>query len=501
MAFDLAITVPLKQEEKYPLVMFWLHNKYKKQKRSTGPCYCFLQNSDSEEITEAWLNKIHAFLLGMFNELKELLTDNSALPQTWFTLCSGDWKARSFMIEWYPNWARNHLDSDGEDDIEITSTIPVKRAMTSESSKKSIKKIKVKEEPRVKIPEIHDPLASMDTNTPANNQVATSVSSNVNNGIPTSVSNKLNQLACSMVFNTNTMPPSSLNASQFNVPLTALSTSNTIPTVPSLPNSGLALNTPTNNFINLTPNLQTAVPTIPMPSATPTTTTGPSTLLPSTPMLNRLLVLLRVLSNPHLPLPTTCKSQAHWMLTPPWDLDLEFRWTFHIYSTTSDSSSLIQPSATNEASGIALPNQEVNSVGEPSHPPSTQAQQTQIKLTGPPPPQQPSIENPAVKGAKKRGRKPMDVQIDPNTTNPKYILVSFCCSLCPLTILGRELYGLEWLLSLGPNAPHSMMALNAAWKALGENRKQPYKERSKGLIKGHKGKGNAVEEEGEAGEE
>ncbi|KAK2464367.1 hypothetical protein APHAL10511_003824 [Amanita phalloides] len=89
MAFNLAITVPLKQEEKYPLVMFWLHNKYKKQKRSTGSHYCFLQNSDGKEIAEAQLNKIHAFLLGMFNELKEFLADNSALPQTWANATNG----------------------------------------------------------------------------------------------------------------------------------------------------------------------------------------------------------------------------------------------------------------------------------------------------------------------------------------------------------------------------------------------------------------------------
>ncbi|KAK2464366.1 hypothetical protein APHAL10511_003823 [Amanita phalloides] len=256
------------------------------------------------------------------------------------------------------------------------------------------------------------------------------------------------------------MPPSSLNASQFNVPLTALSTSNTIPTVPSLPNSGLALNTPTNNFVNSMPNLQMAVPAIPMPDATLTTTTGPSTLLPSPPSNTQQAVgsALSALK----PTPSTPNNMQF-----PSTLDAD---------SSLGSGLGVQPSATNEASGITLPNQEVNSVGEPSHPPSAQAQQTKIKLMGPPPPQQPSIKNPAAKGAKKRGRKPVDIQINPNTTNPKYILVSFCCSLCPLTILGRELYGLEWLSPLGPNAPHSMMALNAAWKALGENGKQPYKE-------------------------
>lgn len=75
------------------------------------------------------LNETRAFL-GAFNELKELLSDNKALPQTWanatkgravinaghselrrrFDLCSGDWKACSFMIQWYPNWARDHCD-------------------------------------------------------------------------------------------------------------------------------------------------------------------------------------------------------------------------------------------------------------------------------------------------------------------------------------------------------------------------------------------------------
>ncbi|KAM6490980.1 hypothetical protein JOM56_013600 [Amanita muscaria] len=187
MAFNQAITVTLKQHNEYPEVTFWLHDEWStyKKKRNTGSRYRFLQDKDGEEITEARLNEIRAFLLGAFNELQELLGDNKALPQTWanatkgravinachselrrqfeeFTLCNGDWKARSFMIEWYPNWARNHLDSDAEDDIEITdSTVPAKRAVPSESSKRPIKKIKVKQE-RFKIPEIRDPLYALE---------------------------------------------------------------------------------------------------------------------------------------------------------------------------------------------------------------------------------------------------------------------------------------------------------------------------------------------------
>jgi hypothetical protein len=188
MAFNPTITNPSKEHNEYPEVTFWLHDEYKKRKRIGGSRYRFLQDADGEEITEGWLNKIRAFLLGALNELQELLADNNALPQTWanatkghaminachtklhrrfdeFTLCNGDWKAHSFMIEWYPNWARNHLDpqADMEDDIEITSTVPAKRAAASESLKKSIKKIKVKEEPQVKILEIHDPLYTVET--------------------------------------------------------------------------------------------------------------------------------------------------------------------------------------------------------------------------------------------------------------------------------------------------------------------------------------------------
>ena len=58
------------------------------------------------------------------------------------------------MVEWYPSWARNHL----EDDIEITETVPAKRPAASESSKQSNKKTRIVKEETVKIPQIRDPL-------------------------------------------------------------------------------------------------------------------------------------------------------------------------------------------------------------------------------------------------------------------------------------------------------------------------------------------------------
>ncbi|KIL54550.1 hypothetical protein M378DRAFT_201167 [Amanita muscaria Koide BX008] len=432
MAFNQAITVTSKQHDEYPEVTFWLHDEWStyKKKRNTGSRYRFLQDKDGEEITEARLNEIRAFLLGAFNELQELLGDNKALPQTWANATKG----RAVI---------NACHS------ELHSTVPAKRAVPSESSKRSIKKIKVKQE-RFKIPEIRDPFASMDTNTtPTNNQVTS-----INNVAPASVSS-FNQ-ASSTAFDTNTMPAASSSGSspdlesgafQFNVPSMVLSTSNTIPTIPSMPSG------------------------VPVPSALTNNSSGPT---PNAQPLNS-----ESASNAVKPTPATPDIHS---IQAPSALD-----------TSSTSGSGAQPSLSTGATAKeasksgTLPNQEANNVVKPSHllsVPFVQAPQGQqvIKLTGPLPPQQPSTENPATKGGKKRGRKPTDVEIDPNTTNPK------------------ELFGLVWLSSLEPNAPRSMMALNAAWKALGESGKKPYKEQSKGLISERKGKGKAVVEEGEAAE-
>ena len=73
-----------------------------------------------------------------------------------FTFCSGEWKARSFMVEWYPGWARNHLNSDSDDNaMEITGSVPAKR-LAGSSSKRSNKKMRIKME--MKIPNVRDPL-------------------------------------------------------------------------------------------------------------------------------------------------------------------------------------------------------------------------------------------------------------------------------------------------------------------------------------------------------
>lgn len=108
-------------------------------------------------------------------ELREL--DPTILPKSWancahhdltaachvelgrrfqeLSLCSGDWKARTLMVEWYPCWKRNHLDAGaGDSDVEITDTVPAKRAAAP--SKQPKKKTKVKEEP-ISVPEIPDP--------------------------------------------------------------------------------------------------------------------------------------------------------------------------------------------------------------------------------------------------------------------------------------------------------------------------------------------------------
>ena len=60
------------------------------------------------------------------------------------------------MVEWYPGWVRNHLNSDSDDNaIKITGSVPAKRPAGS-SSKRSNKKMRIKME--VKIPDVCDPL-------------------------------------------------------------------------------------------------------------------------------------------------------------------------------------------------------------------------------------------------------------------------------------------------------------------------------------------------------
>ncbi|KAF8625284.1 hypothetical protein AX15_005467 [Amanita polypyramis BW_CC] len=112
-----------------------------------------------------------------------------------------------------------------------------------------------------------------------------------------------------------------------------------------------------------------------------------------------------------------------------------------------------------------------DNVAEPPHPlpvPFVQGILPQTQLTGLSPQQ--SAKTFVTKEAKKRGRKPTELVIDPNTTGAK------------------ELFGLEWLQSLAPDKPRSMAALNAVWKALGETGKKPYKEHSKKMISEGKSK-------------
>lgn len=120
---------------------------------------------------------IHSFLRDALNELQEL-ADRNTLPKSWanatkghavvacqselrwrfweFALCSVDWKARTFMIEWYPSWAWNHLV---DNNIKVVDTVPAKCTAASQSSKQPNKKIKVKEE-KLNVPQIRDPLCA-----------------------------------------------------------------------------------------------------------------------------------------------------------------------------------------------------------------------------------------------------------------------------------------------------------------------------------------------------
>lgn len=180
-AFDTSIKDELYERDDYPAVKFWYAKDWTECKKvpegKIASRLRFLQDEDGEEMTEVRLNEIRSFLLSAFSELQDV-GNKDILPKTWangtkgravvaachtelrrrfneFTLCNGDWKARSLMIEWYPSWARNHLE---DDIIEITHTVPAKRPVASESSKQSNKKVKVSKEEIVEIPQLRDPL-------------------------------------------------------------------------------------------------------------------------------------------------------------------------------------------------------------------------------------------------------------------------------------------------------------------------------------------------------
>jgi len=182
MAFDTSIQDVPKQQDAYENVKFWSQRDYTKCKKPTagkiGVRYRFLEDNDGNTMQESRLGEISTFLRGAFMELREL--DPKILPESWangahrdltaachtelrrrfeeISFCNGDWKARTLMVEWYPSWKRNHLDSGAGDsdntDVEITSTVPAKRAAAP--SKQPKKKTKVKEEIQC-VPEIPDP--------------------------------------------------------------------------------------------------------------------------------------------------------------------------------------------------------------------------------------------------------------------------------------------------------------------------------------------------------
>ncbi|KAF8625283.1 hypothetical protein AX15_005466 [Amanita polypyramis BW_CC] len=183
MAFDTSIQDTPKQRDAYGDIKFWYHKDYTKCKKlptgNIGARLRFLEDNDGDTIEERRLEEIRTFLHGAFMELREL--DPKILPKSWvncahrdltaachtelrrrfeeFSFCSGDWKARTLMVEWYPNWKRNHVAGPDSDDmdVEVTDTVPAKRAGVP--SKQPKKKVKVKEE--ISFPEIPDPFKYM----------------------------------------------------------------------------------------------------------------------------------------------------------------------------------------------------------------------------------------------------------------------------------------------------------------------------------------------------
>ncbi|KAM6490232.1 hypothetical protein JOM56_014209 [Amanita muscaria] len=289
MAFDTSIQDPPKQRDAYGNVKFWFHKDYTKCKKQPAGNIAarlrFLEDDDGDTMEEKRLEEIRIFLQGAFMELREL--DPTILPKSWancahrdltaachaelsrwfqeLSLCSGDWKARTLMVEWYPCWKRNHLDSGAGDsnntDVEIMDTVPAKRAAAP--SKQPKKKTKVKEE--ISVPEIPDPFkytlvyiyaayanARHRRTTVNNNVTASGGVAPVNNVTNTIHANGLNSIslsttvhgyqASSTALNTASVLPN--NAFQLNMPSTVSSTSSTSTTGTVSTNNHFQLNTP-----------------------------------------------------------------------------------------------------------------------------------------------------------------------------------------------------------------------------------------------------------------
>ena len=160
-AFDKSIKDIPMDPSGYPSIRFWTQSQWTSLGQPpNGEITArlrFLEDEGGVMITKVRLDEMRTFVSSAFSELQEL-ADNSIFPKIWakakgtsaravvaachselrrrfeeFTLCSGEWKARSFMVEWYPGWARNHLNSDlDDDDIEIIDAVPAKRPADSQ---------------------------------------------------------------------------------------------------------------------------------------------------------------------------------------------------------------------------------------------------------------------------------------------------------------------------------------------------------------------------------
>jgi len=142
-------------QKNYPLTRFWTPENFKKYV-STNPGasrISFLEGEDGNLIPEAMAADIRSVLRtkfkDMYRHMPELFPagwDKNAATEAFetslykflrikfpvFRLCSNNWKARQFLIEWYPNWHRRITKKGGsseeaEEDVDTLKPMATKK--------------------------------------------------------------------------------------------------------------------------------------------------------------------------------------------------------------------------------------------------------------------------------------------------------------------------------------------------------------------------------------
>ena len=174
--------------EDYPLTRFWLLENFKKY-LSTNPGTSrvgFLEGEDGNLIPEAMAGEIRLALRNKFKDMYKCMPelfpagwDKNATTEAFentlykflrikfpvFRLCSNNWKARQFMIEWYPNWHRRITTKKGgrceeaEDEVDASKPTASKKRSNDSVHSVNLKSTKKAKTSGSLMPDVQNPLS------------------------------------------------------------------------------------------------------------------------------------------------------------------------------------------------------------------------------------------------------------------------------------------------------------------------------------------------------